>query len=369
MRFQCLFCLMVASLVYGQAAPPSTAPATTPAAASAAQAPAVAPDNTSAAQIAPGDVVITLKGTCSDNAQGDACKTVITRAEFERVTDAMQPGMSPTIRRRAATVYARMLKMSAAAEKRGLDKGPVFDEKMALSRMQVLAQELNRAMQEDAAKVSDSDIDDYYKKNEGNYTQATFARIYVPRSRQFPSTASKPTASGASSTAKPAMPEQPTEAQKKAAEAAMQKLADTLRARAAQGEDPEKLAKEAHVAAGLPGNAPPVKMENLRRTALPANHQAVMELKPGEVSQVIADPNGGYYIYKMIAKETLPLDTVKPEIKNAISSQRYRDSMQSFQDASNTDLNDAYFGPVKNSAMPLPPRGARPVPQPGQDPE
>ena len=44
-----------------------------------------------------------------------------------------------------------------------------------------------------------------------------------------------------------------------------------------------------------------------------------MDLKPGEVSEVISDPSGNY-IYKMISKETLPLDSVKTEIRNQLSS-------------------------------------------------
>jgi hypothetical protein len=61
------------------------------------------------------------------------------------------------------------------------------------------------------------------------------------------------------------------------------------------------------------------------------------------------------------------VDTVKPEIRNTISSQRYRDSMQTFQ--GNVDLNDAYFGPTRNPAMPLPPRGAKPPAQQAEDPD
>ena len=34
-------------------------------------------------------------------------------------------------------------------------------------------------------KSRDGDIDDYYKKNEASYEQATFARIFVPRAKQI----------------------------------------------------------------------------------------------------------------------------------------------------------------------------------------
>src|SRR3982074_836831 len=373
MRFQCLVCLLLAGLAYGQAAQPATPPAAaTPAAGVKAEQSASAPaDKAPEIKVGPDDTVITLKGFCADaTQQGDACKTVITRAQFEKLAETLQPGMSPAIRRQLATAYSRMLRMSTAAEKRGLDKTPKFDEMIYFARMQILSQELSRALQEDSGKVTDGDIDDYYKKNEASYEQATFARIFVPRAKQIvnPVLRSKVGAkAGTKASAKTSTNQPPTEAQKKASEEAMTKLAAALRARAAKGEDPDKLQKEAYVAAGLPGNAPSTKMEKVRRTTLPANHQAVMDLKPGEVSEVISDPNSGHYIYKLVSKETLSVDSVKTEIRNTISSQRYRDSMQGVQ--GNVDLTDAYCGPTRNPAMPPPPRGAKPPAQQAEDPD
>jgi cell pole-organizing protein PopZ len=319
-------------------------------------APAKAPE----IKVGPDDAVITLKGFCADaTQQGDACKTTITRAQFEKLAEALQPNMSPAIRRQLATAYSRMLKMSTVAEKRGLDKQPKFDEMMLFARMQILSQELSRALQDDSGKVTDGDIEEYYKKNEGSYEQATLARIFIPHAKQITPTVAKPQP-GATASAKSSAVQAPTEVQKKAAEEAMTKLAASLRVRAAKGEDPDKLQKEAYAAAGLPGNPPNTKMEKVRRTTLPANHQAVMDLKAGEVSEVISDPNSGHYIYKLISKEALSVDSVKAEIRNLISSQRYRDGMQGFQ--GNVELNDAYFGPSRNPAVPLP-RGAKPPAQ------
>ena len=362
MRFQYLVYLLLAGLAYGQAAPSATPPAATPSAAT---------DKAPEIKVGPDDAVITLKGFCADaTQQGDACKTVISRAQFEKLAESLQPGMSPAIRRQLATAYSRILRMSTVAEKRGLDKQPKFEEKMNYARMQVLSGELSSALQEEAGKVTDGDIDDYYKKNEASYEQATFARIFVPRAKQVVNPVVRPKAgtnAGAKASATASTNKLPTEAQKKASEEAMTKLAAGLRARAAKGEDPDTLQKEAYVAAGLPGNAPSTKMEKVRRTTLPANHQAVMDLKPGEVSEVISDPNSGHYIYKLVSKETLSVDSVKPEIRSTISSQRYRDSMQNFQ--GNVDLNDAYFGPTRNPAMPPLPRGAKPPAQQAEDPD
>src|SRR5208282_3066285 len=283
-----------------------------------------APEKAAEVKVGPDDPVITLKGFCADaTQQGDACKTVITRAQFEKLVETTQPGMPPAMRRNLASNYARALKMSAEAEKRGLDKGPMFDEKMALARIQILSQELNGALREDANKVSDGDIEDYYKKNAPSYEQATLARIFIPRTKQIVRPVAKPEAGAKPGATDTTAPQPPTEAQQKAAEEEMTKLAETLRARAAKGEDFDKLEKEAYVAAGLTTNVPDTKMEKVRATTLPANHRAVMDLKPGEVSELISDPNGHHYIYKLVSKETVALDAVKSEIRNMISSQRY----------------------------------------------
>jgi hypothetical protein len=269
--------------------------------------------------------------------------------------------------------------MSADAEKRGLDKEPSFEEKMRWARMQILSQELSTALQADSAKVTDADVEDYYKKNEATYEQATLTRIFIPKTKQItpattPKTAAKTgtaagattgtTATKAGTTATAKAPAQPTEAQKKTAEEAMNKLARSLRERAVQGEDPDKLQKAAYTAAGLPG-VPSTKLEKQRRANLPPAHQAVMDLKPGEVSEVITDANSGYYIYKMVSKETLTLEVATPEIRKVLSSQRYRETMQSYQSA--PDLNDAYFGPARAPGMPMPPRGPMPPPQHSPD--
>src|SRR5229473_3297681 len=87
MRFQCLVCLLLAGLAYGQATPPATpTSATPPAAAKAEHSASAATDKAPEVKVGPDDTVITLKGFCADaTQQGDACKTVITRAQFENV--------------------------------------------------------------------------------------------------------------------------------------------------------------------------------------------------------------------------------------------------------------------------------------------
>jgi parvulin-like peptidyl-prolyl isomerase len=347
-------CLLLVTMAFGQATQPSAPPAgakAEPGANAAAGAPAATAAQT---EVGPNDPVLTIKGFCPDSkAQGDSCKTVITRAQFDKLVDALQPNMPPAIRRNLANKYSIMLRMSTEAEKRGLDKQPKFDETMHFARIQILSGQLSHALQEDAGKISDSDLEDYYKNNQATFEQAKFAKLFVPHTKQIPPPA--PLKPGAKATA----PVIPTEAQQKAGEEAMKKVSAELRARLVKGEDPDKLEKEAYVDAGLPGNPPKTEADKVRRTNLPPTHKSVMDLKPGEVSEIIAEPSG-YYIYKMINKDTLPLDAVKEEIRSALSSKRYRDSMDSFQN--NVDMNDAYFGPNQNAAGPAARRGPKVTP-------
>jgi parvulin-like peptidyl-prolyl cis-trans isomerase-like protein len=314
MRFPCLaglICLLLASLAYGQSVSPATVPA------------GEAPE----AVVAPDDPVITVNDFCTEPAPpGNGCKTVITRAQFEKLCEALEPGMSLSLRLNVANAYARILRMAAAAEKRGLDKTPPFEEEIRYARMQLLSQDLSRELQAEANNISDADLADYYKKNEASYEEATLARIFVPRLKQ---------AAAAHGDGE--------DGQTKADEEAMTTVAADLRARAVKGEDPDKLQVEAYTEAGIPHTRSNTKMEKVRRAALPPRHEAVMDLKPGEVSEVFSDPGGAHFIYKMISKHTLALDDAKPEIRTTISSQRYRDSMKSFQ--GNVVFSDAYFNP------------------------
>ncbi len=262
MRSQCLVCLLLASLAYGQAAQP--APAAT--------------DNAAEVKVGLDDPVITMNGFCAHPAaKGKACETVITRAQFEKLTEALQPGMSLPLSLNVANSYARNLRMSAAAEKRGLDKTPEFQEELRYARMQLLAQDLNHALQADANNISDNELEDYYKKNESAYEQATVARIFVPRAKQIvPAHEEHKDAGSAdaqSAVRAEAQKKAEEEAQQKAAEEAMTKLAGDLRARAVKGEDTDKLQIEAYTEAGFPGTAPNTKMEKVRRATLPPQHE------------------------------------------------------------------------------------------------
>jgi len=287
--------------------------------------PPVAAQGAAEAIVAPEDPVITLNGFCADSGQqGSACRTVITRAQFDKLAEALQPGMPLPLRLTVANAYARNLKMSAAAEKRGLDKTAEFEEEMRYARMQLLSQDLNHAVQQEADNISDAEVGNYYQKNQASYEQASVARIFIPHAKQ-----------------------DATLAQTNSAEAKMTRVAAELRARAVSGEDPDKLQIEAYRQAGIARETVSTHIDNVRRASLPPAHEAVMDLKAGEVSEVFSDPQGAHFIYKMLSKRSLAIEDVRTEIRAAISSRRYRDAMKNYQ--GEVVFNDAYFNPPGNS--------------------
>jgi hypothetical protein len=265
-------------------------------------------------QAAADDAVITLLGFCNHKThQGDPCQTIVTRSQFEKLTDALQPGMSLELRLKVANAYARMMKMAAAGEERGLDETPGFAEEMRYARLQLLSQDLSRMLREEADKVPDSEIAEYYQKNRSSFERATFARIFIPRKRE----------AGTHSGDR------------------MLEVAADLRARAARGADPDELQEVAYLAAGIHGAVPHTKLENVRRTTLPPTHEGVMYLRPGEVSEVLSDPDGGHFIYKMISRTSLSLQEAQPEIHGQLAEQRYHEAIRHFSE--DVVFNDAYF--------------------------
>jgi len=360
-----LICLLLlGSLAWGQAGNTTSAPAAQQPP-SAATAPSAAgeqkeaePKSAEASKVAPDAPVITISGLCenppADKSAAANCKTVVTRAEFEGVIDAVQPSMPARFRRQFATRYATALVMSEKARQMGLDKGPRYEERMKLAKIQVLSQELNQALQEKASQISDADIEEYYKANAANFEEADMQKIFIPHKQEQPSK------------------EKLTEAQEQKIhqdnEAEMKKAADALHTRAVAGEDFAKLQAEAFTTAGIKTKAPNASMSKVRRANLPPAHEAVMDLKAGEVSAIISDASG-WYIYKMVSKNTLTLDQAKDEIRGTLHGQRMQDAMQEVQRESAPDLNNDYFAADESPApgmmgMPMPPGGKPPVKPP-----
>jgi len=391
MRKSWLMCVLLGTLAWGQAAPSAPPPP------QAGQAP---PADTSAA-VPPDAAVITVIGVCPAQPKPAAaktgaaaakpataakppaadCKTVITKAQFEELAKALIPNVTPQAKKQLAGVLPRFIGMSSEARKEHLDKTKQFDETVKFAQMQILTSTLQRKIQEDAAKVPPDDIEKYYKEHGETFEQFNVDRLFVPRTKQGESEAKEEDEKDEklSEEAKKAKEaEEKTKADE--GEQAMAKLAQSLQARAAAGEDLAKLQKEAFDAAGMKIESPTVNLPNTRRTGLPPAHAAVFELKPGEVSQVISD-SGGHYIYKVNSKSELTLDQATNEIHSKLQNDRTREMMEKVSNSFKVETNEMYFGPggvgtappprlphPRSAPIPTPPAAQPQTPPPAQPP-
>src|SRR5437899_7376195 len=157
------------------------------------------------------------------------CDTVVTREQFEKLVDAIGSSgqvITPTMRRDLARGYVELMAFAQAAEKEGLDKDPKFVEILRVVRMRTLTDFYQRAWTEKLRTPPADEVSAYYEASLSKYEQVTFSRIFIP--------AKNPAA------------QNKDDWDKKASA-----TANSIRDRAAQGEDMEKLQKEAYTTLGL----------------------------------------------------------------------------------------------------------------------
>jgi hypothetical protein len=325
-----------------------------------------------ASQVPATAAVITVQGLCPSGASTASskapgrpklaakaaspagCTTVITRAQFEKLADALNPEMPLPTKRQLAEAYPRLLLFAQKARELGLDKEPQFQEMMKFATLQLLAQNLTRDLQKKAGNISDQQIQKYYQDNPTHFQQVELLRIFIPKSKQHVPEAGSTTQPKVDTTAD---------------EAAMKDAAQKIHSEAAAGGDFQKLQQEAFEAAGLKSQSPNVNLGKLTREGLPTNHQQVFQLQAGQVSELLDDP-GGYYIYKVVTKKMVPLEQAAKEIRATLQQQAFRSQMEAMIGSVKPELNQAYFaGPGPRSPRGSnPPASKPPLQRPGAPP-
>jgi len=330
--------LVLGAVAWGQAAPSAPSPRTKNQPAQAAS------DDDQQGKtesgLPPDTPVLTITGLCPQASEAQsrpdaaACKTIVTRAEFDRLSSTFKPGMSAEDRRELAVEYAKALVMSERAHERGLDKGPKFEELVRFATMQTLSRELAKKLEEESANITDQDAQQFLDSHAEMFERVSVDRIFVPRTKREVT----PSPGGDAA------------AQQRLVEDEMTKTAEALRSRAAAGEDFASLQKEAFAAAGIQTDPPSVVMDKIRQGALPSTHASVMKLQLGEVSPVISD-SSGHYIYKLKTRELPPLAEVRTQIVKTLGRQRMQVAMQEIEHSFSTQVNEDYF---PDSSAPTP---------------
>jgi hypothetical protein len=280
-------------------------------------------------------------GVPSGGSTASACKTIVTRAQFENLVQALNPQMLAINRRQLAESYPRLLLFANKASELGLDQDPRFADAMRFASMQLLTQRLNRYFEQQASILSDSDIEKYYKGNAIKFERAELLRIFVPKqARQMQNKGSG-------------------EHSSQILDSPMLKVAEKIQSRAAAGEDFQQLQKEAFEAASISSGSPNVSVGKIAAVGLPLNHQKVLEMGPGQVSDLIADPSG-YYVYKVVSKQMVPLAQASKEIRKSIALERVQAATASLNKSIRSDLDQMYFGASPGTGRPSGQRKSKP---------
>jgi len=282
--------------------------------------------------------VITLQGGCQpqgDIAPAKDCVSTVTRAQFEKLANALQPDMAPDAKRGFANNYGRLLVFSDAARSLQLENDPTVQQIVTFITNQALVEVLRRHYTEQFAHPSEQQVQEYYNQNSSKYLEATLQRIIIPRN---PGTGDKPDAH---------------EAQDAAA-------AEKLRQRWIAGEDPVKLQQAAFEAAGVTGaSTPEIDMGARRVGSLPDNQEAVFQLKAGQVSQAYSDPAAAY-IYKVVSTRQIPLSEVQDSIIKTLQQKHLQEKLEAISKSATPVLNEEYFGPPPTAGALAP--GVQPGP-------
>jgi len=257
------------------------------------------------------------------------CRTVITRAQWEKFSDAVQPpgGPQPVIpaqaNSRLVKRYSDLLLYARKAREIGLDKDPAVQEEVRFATLQVLSGALTRRFRAQAGDISDAEVEKTYKEHPDRFEQADLQRIYVPKGKQH---APDPNLKAA------------TKPDPAADEAEMKAVAEKIQKEAVAGGDFQKLQDEAYQAAGIQ-DSPSVDMGTVTRAQIPAEYKEVIfGLKVGQVSEVEPSANG-WHIFKVTRKETLPLDRAR----GIVVLERMANIVDPFRNSIKPDLNQEYF--------------------------
>lgn len=290
-------------------------------------------------EVAPNDAVITLTGACPNagtTPPAAECKSVVTRAEFERIKNALAPEAPESANRQIAQSYAQALVVNNEALKEGVQNDPGAEEIFKYARMRAMQQLLARRVQQNASKISDEDIKKYFEQNRKQFEELVLTRVILPNRK---GTKQKPV----------------TPAMEKA-------YAQRIRKRLLAGEKPSALQAEAFKLAGVKQTAPETNLGSRRRDALPPSQTQVFDLKPGEVSPVLTEPSASF-IYRVEARTTPELDpTITAEIRKALTAERLQNEAKRIGQSAVPSLNPDYFG-EETPEQPVPG-----VTVPGQEP-
>jgi hypothetical protein len=261
--------------------------------------------------------------TSSPVARNAACRTIITRAQFEKLASVIAPNQPPQATAQFARFYSDQLLFAREARQLRLDKGPHFDDILKFTYLQVLARAMNDDLQKKSA-LSDAEFETYYKDHAADFEEVELLQISIPKQKQH-------TAESGSTP--------PSKVDAAADEAAMKAEAEKIYSQVLAGADFDKLQTEAYTVAGDPDDAPDADMGIVTRPELGDTQAEIFAMQPGQISRLISGKEA-WHIFKVVSKQMMsPSDA-----RNVVNGQRMKAASEALKNSVKPQFNDAYFG-------------------------
>jgi len=257
-------------------------------------------------------------GAATEKGFDPACKTTITRKQYEQLVTAIGGKPKPGLEPKFAKQFIEMLLFAEKARETGGQKDPAFQEKLRYNYLQGLGQLAMVHMQREADNITDADVEKYFQEHPERFVRISLQQIAVPKQKDH-------------GDATPTKID-PAEQQE------MHRLALTIQKEAAAGWNMERLQAKAYKAAN-DDSVPDIDLGHPVPEEIPvAYRKLVFDLKPGQVSAVAEDEHE-YLIFKCLDKHTIPQD----ERKKFYGWLRMRDSRQSLKDMVQIQFDQQYF--------------------------
>lgn len=227
--------------------------------------------------------------------------------------------------------YAVLLRFSKMAEESKIAESAPYKQRLEFARLQVLSQ----AVVEDFRSkitVSDPDLLAFYEKSKEGFTQARLQVILVNYSTAPAKEGEKP----------------------KLAEPEAQKKAEGLVKMLRSGADFKKLVEEN--SDDTASKAKGGDFGTIRRSdQIPDElKKAIFNLKAGEISDPVKQPNG-FYIFKVAEYSAQPFEDVKPQLTSQLRDSKFQEWLKITQETADAKVEDpAFFG--KAPAAPAAPK-------------
>lgn len=286
------------------------------------------------------------------------CTRAVTKADLERLVEAMGPQGKTADKMRVAEYYARGLLIENEARRLGLESDPMTRTQLWMARVGVYGEALHRYFQKKFDNVTDAQIEAYYEKNKSDLEEVTVRRVVIPKVKP-PAGEDAPDSPSAAKQGPPPTAEQIAAAQKAHAESLLE--------RAKKGEDLEKLQKEAFEKAAVQAAPPTPNPVAVRRGMLPENQEPeVFAVAAGQFSKIFDEPSALMF-YKVESKRVVPLAEVRDDIRKALIAEQEQNAIDELFRKGRPNLNPAYF--AREAKPPEAPKEAPPAEAAPETPE